>query len=63
MNIINGCGKIETELQYSTKTRPVRDHIYQYPVKYLENGLTYKTSIYRPVRSSDISNYSNQQLG
>ena len=63
MKFKNGCGKIETELQYSTKTRPVRDQIYSYFVKYLENGVTYKTSLYRPVRSSDISTFSNQQFG
>ena len=63
MKFKNGCGKFETELQYSTKRRPVRDQIYSYFVKYLENGMTYKTSLYRPVRSSDISTYSNQQFG
>ena len=63
MKFKNGCGKIETELQYSTKTRPVRDQIYSYFVKYLENGVTYKTSLYRPVRSSHISTFSNQQFG
>ena len=63
MKFKNGCGKIETELQYSTKTRPVCDQIYSYFVKYLENGVTYKTSLYRPVRSSDISTFSNQQFG
>ena len=63
MKLKNGCGKLEPELQYSTKGRPVRDQIYSYFVKYLENGVTYKTSLYRPVRSSDISTYSNQQFG
>ena len=62
MKLKNGCGKLEPELQYSTKGRPVRDQIYSYFVKYLENGVTYKTSLYRPVRSSDISTYSNQQF-
>ena len=59
----NGCGKIEAELQYSTKTRPVRDQIYPYFVEYLENGVKYKTSLYRPVKSSDIPTFSNQQFG
>ena len=59
----NGCGKIETELQYSTKTRPVRDQIYPYFVEYLENGATYKKSIHRPVKSSNIPTFSNQQFG
>ena len=62
MKLKNGCGKLEPELQYSTKGRPVRDQIYSYFVKYLENGVTYKTSLYRPVGSSDISTYSNQQF-
>ena len=59
----NGCEKIEAELQYSTKTRPVREQIYPYFVKYLENGVTNRNSICRPVKSSDIPTFSNQQLG
>ena len=62
MKFKNGCGKFETEPQYSMKRRPVCDQIYSYIVKYLENGVTYKTNPYRLVRSSDISTYSNQQF-
>ena len=63
MKFKSGCGKIETELWYSMKTRPVRDKIYPFFVKYLENGVTYRTSLYRPVRSSDNPTFSNQQFG